>query len=355
MSTENNENVGTENQVITFENSLSLINDKYLTFINCFIEKFKYHEELIGSLESDLKFFNDKIQTNKYLVIDIITENFLYCFEQIADHNSDYFIYQKDKVQKKNGKVYKNKLPKIGHKTLLKKILGEMDTKTSNIVFKGIIDFFQPLLVSVDGQITFNEDYVEYVKNNFTENKNFSKMIMAIDNINNFINNQVEDVEEVLDNDTSEDETDKKDSKNKHSSRHNKNKKNKKNGGDAKGGMDFMNGLENTKIAQLAKNISEKINMDDFPILTDPSKLLSSLSNPSDNGNGVQDLLKFVIGEVEGAFKNNDLKETDLVSEAQNIMGQFSNMSGFDPMSILKDGNIDMNQFSDIFSNLGKK
>jgi hypothetical protein len=119
--------------------------------------------------------------------------------------------------------------------------------------------------------------------------------------------------------------------------------------------MDFMNGLENTKIAQLAKNISQKINLDDFPVLTDPSKLLSSLANPSENGAGIQDLLKFVVGEVEGAFKNNNINENDLVNEAQGIMGQFSNMSGFDPMSILKDGNLDMNQFADIFSNIGKK
>ena len=133
------------------------------------------------------------------------------------------------------------------------------------------------------------------------------------------------------------------------------NKKNKKKDGEADIGLDFMKGLENTKIAQLAKNISQKINVDEFPLLTDPSKLLSSLSNPTENGGGIQELLKFVVGEVEGAFKTNNINETDLVSEAQNIMGQFSNMSGFDPMSILKEGNLDMNQFANIFSNMGKK
>jgi len=350
MSTELNE-ISTE--IKTFEDVIPTINDKYFTILNCLIEKFKYHEELIGHLEADLKLATEKLSTNKYQIINIITDNFLFCIEQISDYNSDYFIYQKEKIQKKNGKVYKNKLPKLGSKTLLKNILREIDSKSANIIFKSILDLFQLLLVNVDETVSFNEDYIQYVKDNFNENKNFSKMIMVFDNINNIMNSRVEELEEISDHDNSnsEDEKETKETKKSKKNKKNKNKKEK----DEPFGMNFMNGLENTKIAQLAKNISEKINMDDFPILTDPTKLLSSLSNPTENGNGVQDLLKFVIGEVEGAFKNNNMKESDLVSEAQNIMGQFSNMSGFDPISILKDGNIDMNQFSDIFSNLGKK
>lgn len=118
-----------------------------------------------------------------------------------------------------------------------------------------------------------------------------------------------------------------------------------------------MKNLENTKIAQLAKNISEKINIDDFPALSDPSKLLSSLGGNSFEDGGIQNLLKFVVGEVEQAFKSNNLDEKDLMSEAQNIMGQFQNMSGFDPLSLLnnnKDNNIDLSQFANIFSKMGK-
>jgi hypothetical protein len=75
----------------------------------------------------------------------------------------------------------------------------------------------------------------------------------------------------------------------------------------------------------------------------------------SDNSdNGIQNLLKFVVSEVEGAFKDKNINEKDLIGEAQNIMGQFQNMSGFDPMSILKNDNIDMSQFANIFSKLAK-
>lgn len=334
-----------EVRTYTLEEAISLINDKYLVLLKELIEKFKYHEELIGPLENDLKITNDKLPENKYQVISIITENLLYCIEQISDHNSDYFIYQKDKVEKKNGKTYKNKLPKIGNRTLLKKILKESDSQSVNKLFNDILDMFNLLINKTDEIYSFNEEYVSYVKSKFNENKNFSKMIMVIDNINNILNSKLEEVEVVEDLDDEEDVKETKKGKKK-----NKSKKNNKMG------ADFMKGIENTKIAQLAKNISEKINMEDFPALTDPTKLLSSLTNPTGEDNGIQNLLKFVIGEVEGAFKNNDLNEKDLINEAQGIMGQFTNMSGFNPMSMLN-GNKDMNmdQFADIFANLNKK
>jgi hypothetical protein len=286
---------------------------------------------------------------NKYQVIDTIINNFLYCLEQLADHNSDYFIYQKEKITKKNGKSYKNKLPKIGNRTLLKKVLSEAESKSVPKIFKDIIDMFMVLTFKNEYNIIlFNEDFVDYVKENFDENKNFSKMIMVIDNVNNILDSKLEEIDEsqIIEED-SDDEIKKSKSKSK-----GKKEKNKSKGAI---GPDFLKGLENTKIAQLAKNISEKINIDDFPALSDPSKLLSSLGDSSNEG-GIQNLLKFVVGEVEGAFKDNTLNEKELIGEAQNLMGQFQNMSGFDPMSLLsgdKD-NIDINQFANIFSKMGK-
>ena len=100
-------------QILSFSDIIPIINDKYLLFLKNILEKFKYHNELIGPLEHDLKLTNDKLPINKYQVIDTITDNLLFCLEQISDHNSDYFIYQKETTPKKNGKVYKNKLPKI--------------------------------------------------------------------------------------------------------------------------------------------------------------------------------------------------------------------------------------------------
>ena len=337
-----------QNKILTFTEIIPIINDKYLLFLKNILEKFKYHNELVGPIEHDIKLTNDKLITNEYQVIDTITDNFLPCLEQIYDHNSDYFIYQKESTPKKNGKVYKNKLPKIGNRTLLKRVLKESDRKFSEKIFKDIIDFFNILTLKDENNvIIFNVDYINYVKEKFTENKNFSKMIMVFDNINNIFNAKLDDSDIIEEEEKEELQI----VNNKKKSKNNKKNKSKNNNTD-----DFMKGLENTKIAQLAKNISEKINVNDFPDLSDPAKLLSSLGNPSsDENGGIQNLLKFVVGEVEDAFKNNNLNEKDLIGEAQNIMGQFQNMSGFDPMSFFKNNeNLDINQFADIFSKMKK-
>jgi hypothetical protein len=339
----------TENNNLSFNDLIITINDKYLNFLNILIEKFKYHDELIGPLEYDLKITNEKLQINKFQVINTITENFLFCLEQICDHNADYFIYQTEKVPKKNGKVYKNKLPKIGNRTLLKRILKDSDNKFHQTIFGNIIELFEPLIIKDENNVMqLNKEYIDYVKSTFNDDKNFSKMIMVFDNIDNIMNISV-NLEEIKEEDNNLQLIENNDkTKNKSKS---KSKKNKKSPFDGLGG-DFMKNLETTKIAQLAKNISEKINVNDFPELNDPSKLLSSLGNAS-NENGIQNLLKFVVGEVEQAFKGDNLNENDLVNEAQNIMGQFKNMSGFDPMSILQNSDgLDLNKFADIFANM---
>ena len=335
----------------TFVEIINKVNDKYLIIVNYLLEKFKYHDDLAGPLGADLKFIKDKLTDNNFAIIDIITDNFLFCLEQVSDHNADYFTYQKEKVKKSNGKSYKNKLSKIGQRTLFKRVLKDSDPKFIDKLFSDLIEIFNLLVLNdSDGNMIFNEEYVEYVKENFNENKNFSKMIMVFDNVDSILSisndEEVINVDAELTDPTSEDSTSKKSKGKTKKSKKSKDPTNMM-------GEQFMKGLENTKIAQLAKNISEKINIDDFPGLTDPSKLLSSLSDPNSDG-GIQNLLKFVVGEVEQAFKGENINEKDLVNEAQNIMGQFQNMSGFDPMSMLKNNNLDLSQFADIFSKMKK-
>ena len=336
-----------EQEIIPFNEIIISINDKYLIFLNNLLERFKYHSELVGQLEFDIKFINTKLEDNSNHIINHITNNFLYCLEQLYDNNYDYFIYQKETIIKKNKKFIKNKLPNIGNKTLFKKILKESDKNNVNNIFESIIEIFNLLIIKDENNVSFfNSEYIEYIKENFSENKNFGKMIIVINNIDTLLNNKLN--EEIIQNEDKE----LNESENINENKSKKNKKNKKK--DKSNGMDFMKGLEGTKIAQLAKNISEKINIEDFPSLNDPSKLLSSLGNPSEEG-GIQNLLKFVIDEVQGAFKDNNLNENDLVNEAQDIMGKFKNMSGFDPMSMLNNENIDMSKFADMFQNMNKK
>lgn len=57
---------------------------------------------------------------------------------------------------------------------------------------------------SEDGSIQFTEEYIDYVKENFDENKNFSKMLMVFDNSNNILNIQEIVEPELNDNDDNE-------------------------------------------------------------------------------------------------------------------------------------------------------
>jgi len=345
-----------EPELLSFDDKINLVNEKYINILDELLEKFKYHEEISGQLEFDLKYIKDALKEDKMNIIDRLTDNFLFCFEQITEHNIDYFTYQKDKI-KKNGKYYKNKISKIGNKTSFKRVLSELDNKSTTKIFSVLIEIFELLTVKDTENIIFMNEYVEYVKENFNENKNFSKMIMVFDNVDNMFSNIPDENDTRLAADIEKEKS--KDKKEKV-----KGKKGKSFGLDGIEGMgeDFIKGLETTKIAQLAKNISQKIKPEDFPILSDPSKLLSSLTNNSegngeDSGNSIQNLLKFVVGEVEDAFKKENMNEKDLVNEAQNIMGKFQNMAGFNPMSMMGgdgEGGFDFGKIAEIFSNIKK-
>jgi len=346
---------------LTFDEIIPVINQKYINAISNLYSLFKHHKELGPSIKNDIAKINTSLNDDKYHVLNVLTDNYLYCLEQVKDLNADFFIYQEVKKIKRKGKITKTKLSRIGDKTSLKEILPNLKTKTCQIFFKDIFEIFE-LLVYEDENCTFNfnEDYLEFINENFSNNNNYNKIQLVIDNIDTIFSNYDEnEIDEQINQSILQEEKEKEDKKNK------KNKKNKKSTSEGFGnlgenlGENFMKGIEDTKIASLAKNISEKINLTDFPVLNDPSKLLSSLTNPGqqgEDGKGIGDLLQFVIGEVQEAFKGGDgLSENDLVNEAQNIMGKFGNMSGFDPSKIMNNPNLNLNQFADIFANMTKK
>ena len=347
---------------LSFDEIIPIINQKYLNAISNLNSLFKHHKELGPSIKNDIEKMNENLITDKYHILNILTDNYLYCLEEVKDLNADFFVYQESKKIKIKGKVTRTKISKIGEKTSLKEILPNLKTKTCQIFFKDVFEIFE-LLVYEDENGTFilSEDYLEYIKEVFGSNKNYNKILLVIDNIDNIFSNYDEnEIDEQINQSILQEQKEKENKKNK------KDKdKNKKSSSDGFGnlgesmGENFMKGIEDTKIASLAKNISEKINLTDFPVLNDPSKLLASLTNPGQNGEdgkGIGDLLQFVIGEVQEAFKGgNGLSENDLVNEAQNIMGKFGNMAGFDPSKIMNNPNLNLNQFADIFANMTKK
>jgi len=100
------------------------------------------------------------------------------------------FLFIKKKIiVKKNGKTVKNKITKIGNKTPLKQILENIKGETSNELFGIIVDIFKLLIYEDDNIFCFHDDYIEFINENFQNNKNFNKMNIVIENIDSLIGN----------------------------------------------------------------------------------------------------------------------------------------------------------------------
>jgi hypothetical protein len=336
---------------LTFDQLIEVINDKYFNFLNNVQKIYENHEILGKSISYDIEYFKEKLESDSNTILTFISDNYLYCLEEIKDKNSDFFIYQKEKTIKKKGnsknnvKIIKNKISKIGNKTLFKSVLENLKNDTISNLMNEIMEIFKLLIYEDENVYAFHEDYLEFIQSNFNENKNYNKICNTIENIDliigNIEENELEEAEykEKMEQMEKEKET----TKNKK-----KGKKGKNSGPNI--GQDFIKGIENTKIAKMAKSISEKINLEDFPILTDPSKLLSTLTNPEEGLGSIGGLMEVVMKEVQSSFQSGgEGNENDLISEAQNIMGQL-NGSNLDPMNLMKNMNLDPEKLSEMFN-----
>ena len=336
---------------LTFEQLIEVINDKYFDFLENIQKIYKDHETLGKSISYDIEYFKEKLENDPNAILTFITDNYLYCLEEIKDKNSDFFVYQKEKVIKKKGnsknnvKIIKNKISKIGNKTLFKSVLENLKNDTISNIMTEIMEIFKLLIYEDENVYSFHEDYLDFIKSNFENNKNFNKICNTIENIDLIIGNMEEnEIEEAEYKEKIEKmENEKESTKNKK-----KGKKSKNSGPNI--GQDFIKGIENTKIAKMAKSISEKINLEEFPILTDPSKLLSTLTNPEEGLGSIGGLMEVVMKEVQSSFQSGDEgNENDLINEAQNIMGKL-NGTNLDPMNLMKNMNLDPEKLGEMFN-----
>lgn len=367
------------------------IGKEYLDLVDECIAFYQNHDELSLSLPRDRRVYLEKVERHGSLyMVHFLTENFLPCLEAIKDHNRDYFAYQSDsKASKSKGRVEKERVKMtyfIG-KTTMKRVVQDAGRE---LLFK-IFDFFTRSFKSLtvlpaEGEsITFREDYVKYVSDHFDDHANFAKMGLVIDHVDAIL--------EEYDSETVRQGACEEDGACGEGEGEGGKKKKKKKGKKGSGGADFdpfsmfgagmgdqmgkglLNSFESTKIGQLAKNISGKMRPDDFPMLSDPSKLLASLTGSQEEGagGGIGDLIKFVMEEVQTTLKEENINEADLINEAQGMMGGISKMTGMDPESMMRSmasatappanageavpppAMPDFSQFAGIFENLGKE
>ena len=84
--------------------------------------------------------------------------------------------------------------------------------------------------------------------------------------------------------------------------------------------------LENSNIAKIAHELADDINMDDLNI-NNMGDIFSTLmgNNTSGGGGGIMDLVQKVGDKIKTKIDNGNINETDLLAEAQKMMGQLHN------------------------------
>ncbi len=361
---ENTSNENSSSTPLTYQEAVKEVTHKYLDLCLAIQEKFKHHHDLAGALEAGIRNFKERAGSNFDQVIYNLCDNFLYCLEEIRDGNVDFFLYQVDKIKKKSGKVEKQKVSRLIGKAQMKIIMQESSEATRHQIFVGLLECFKLLTTHNDaGDLIFFPEMVEFVKENLNDSKFYSKMLVSIDYAESILD---ADAPALNFDEANIDMSDSSDEDEKLNKKKNKNYKKKQSGANPIEEQ-FMKGLENTKIAQLAKSISDKINPDEFPMLNDPTKLLSSLSSPEEGGLG--NLMKFVMSNVQEAMQQNNFDENELINETTGLLGGLQGMTGIDPMSMFQNmagamnGGVDangqpqmpdMSQFAGIFENLNQ-
>ena len=63
----------------TFNEILVEINTKYLKLLEESYEKYKYHNELSGQMETELRSLVKKLSENNLYILYFLTTNYLYC------------------------------------------------------------------------------------------------------------------------------------------------------------------------------------------------------------------------------------------------------------------------------------
>lgn len=353
-----------------------IIHDQYIEMLGN-VEKSIIHDiELQNAIKRDTKLYLEKVEKNGLLqILYVLTDNYLYCLEAIKDHNCDYFSYQEDKIKKKSGKVEKVKITTLVGKTTLKRVLAEASEAINNEIFDTLVQAFIFLCIKKEGRYEFRREYLKYVHENFEDNRNYSKMKLMIENVDSILDEYNPDDYKPTSPETDSNVELDSDNKGDKGKKGKKGKKSKKDTGDGEdpfgfftksAGDNLVKNLESSKIGQIAKNISNKMSENEFPMLKDPSQFLASLTNPNGQ-NGLGDLIKFVMGEVQSSLDTQNISQDDLMSEASNMMGGLSKLTGMDPMKMMgamggaqqsggEGGDVpDFSQFAGIFEGLGKE
>jgi hypothetical protein len=90
--------------------------------------------------------------------------------------------------------------------------------------------------------------------------------------------------------------------------------------------LEFLQGLENSKIASLAKEITSEIDLSNLSI--DKPEDISKLMDMSDGNNFLGNIVSKVSNKLTEKLNTGELKQEDLMNEAMSVMGALNNGDG---------------------------
>jgi SHS2 domain-containing protein len=90
--------------------------------------------------------------------------------------------------------------------------------------------------------------------------------------------------------------------------------------------LEFLQGLENSKIASLAKEITSEIDLSNLHI--DKPEDISKLMDMSDGNNFLGNIVSKVSNKLTEKLNTGELKQEDLMNEAMSVMGALNNGDG---------------------------
>lgn len=90
--------------------------------------------------------------------------------------------------------------------------------------------------------------------------------------------------------------------------------------------LEFLQGLENSKIASLAKEITGEIDLSNLHI--DKPEDISKLMDMSEGNNFLGNIVSKVSSKITEKLNTGELKQEDLMSEAMSVMGALNNGDG---------------------------
>ena len=288
------------------EEFFKIIKDFITDIINTFPEyepiimkwwKPKEFQEIVDSVERETAINNDIREKTKYV--------FNHCVTVFPERFFD-ILYQKDDIFKTDTDINTEFLPGISFKYLW---TCDISDKTRETIWK----YMQMILFSIIGSIKNRDAFGDTAKlfNSINEEEFKGKLEETLEKMQNIFSKT--DKENVSEN-VSENETDKK----------------SHNMPSADDIHSHINSMIGGKLGDLAREIAEEtaenLNVD-MENITDVKDVFQELFK---NPGKLMNMVKTVGEKLDSRLKSGDIKESDLMSEASDIMNKMKNMPGME-------------------------